>query len=94
MTEKTDEKTIDRVRRMELYFDILSLTVSTYPDMLKKDKYIVKILKALTDYYDKGAWRRDYELDERGGFPKELKRGVLSEDGVYNLLQQIGEIHL
>ena len=89
MTEKADKKTIDRVCRMELYFNILTLTLKEAPDMLKRDKYIMKILKALTDYYDKGEWRRDYELDERGGFPKELKRGVLSEDGIYNLLTEI-----
>lgn len=89
MTKKADKKAIDRVRRMELYFDTVSYAHKNYPDMLKGDKYIAKMLKALTDYYDKGQWRRDYELDEKGGFPENMKRGVLSEDGVYDLLQQI-----
>ena len=89
MTEKADKRAIDRVCRMELYFDILTYTTQHYPDMLKKDKYIIKILKALTDYYENGQWQKDYELDEKGGFPVDLKRGVLSQDGVYNLLQEI-----
>jgi len=35
---------------------------------------------------DSGQWLADYELDEAGGLPPDLKRGVLSEDGLYNLL--------
>ena len=27
-------------------------------------------------------------MDEEGAFPKELKRGVLSEDGIYNMLER------
>ena len=30
-------------------------------------------------------WKKDFEDDEKGLLPKELKRGVLSEDGIYNL---------
>ena len=33
-----------------------------------------------------GMWLLDYECDERGGLPSDLKRGVLSEDMLYNLL--------
>ena len=83
------KRTTDRVRRMELYFDTIGYTMKNYPDMLKRDKYIMRMLKALTDYYENGLWQKDYELDEKGGFPADLKRGVLSQDGVYNLLQEI-----
>ena len=40
-------------------------------------------------YYDSGQWLRDYETDEAGLLPKDLKRGVLSEDAVYNFLADI-----
>ena len=44
-------------------------------------------LKAiLSDYYDSGQWLYDYTLDEMGLLPKDLKKGVLSQDGLYNLL--------
>ena len=42
---------------------------------------------ALQEYMDSGAWLSDFEADERGELPADLKRGVLSEDGLYNLLQ-------
>ena len=43
-------------------------------------------LHTLQAYMDSGQWLRDYEADERGELPKDLKRGVLSQDGLYNLL--------
>ena len=46
--------------------------------------------KELSDYYFGGQWLQDYQADERGELPPELKRGVLSEDGVWNLLTELG----
>ena len=43
-------------------------------------------VRVLREYYESGLWLRDYEQDEAGGFPAELKRGVLSQDGLYDLL--------
>ena len=50
-----------------------------------------KMLCELTSYYESGQWLKDFESDERGELPKDLKRGVLSEDGVYNLLSEFKE---
>ena len=70
------ELVVDRIRNMEARFDRL------LNDQPQKDD-----LAVLLDYYENGMWRADFELDEQGLLPKELKRGVLSEDGLYNLLQ-------
>ena len=43
----------------------------------------------LAAYYESGLWLHDYQLDEQGLLPRNLKRGVLSEDGVYNFLADI-----
>jgi len=40
----------------------------------------------LEAYYNSPQWRKDFEADEAGKLPKDLKRGVLSEDGIYDLL--------
>ena len=45
-------------------------------------------LGKLSAYYSSDAWKRDYAADEAGLLPKDLKRGVLSEDGIYNLLEE------
>ncbi len=46
-----------------------------------------QVPEALLQYYLGGQWLRDYEADERGELPEDLKRGVLSEDGIWNLLE-------
>ena len=50
------------------------------------------IPQELTDYYFGGQWLLDYQADERGELPKELKRGVLSEDGVWNLIAELEQV--
>jgi len=65
------EEAIERIRRLERCFDA--------PDDPEN-------IKVLTEYLDSGQWLRDYELDEQGLLPKDLKRGILSQDALYNLL--------
>ena len=77
---------IDRIRRMEAIFDELSIEVREDPPKINKE-----MLRILVNYYENGDWLHDYELDEAGLLPFDLKRGVLSEDGVYNLLEEIRE---
>lgn len=43
---------------------------------------------ALQHYYESPQWRMDLEADEAGLLPQDLHRGVLSEDGIYNLLEE------
>ena len=45
-------------------------------------------ISTLETYYTSPAWCTDFEADEAGLLPPDLKRGVLSEDGVYNLLEE------
>ena len=39
-----------------------------------------------------GEWLKDFEADERGKLPKNMPRGVLSEDGLYNLLESSKDV--
>jgi hypothetical protein len=83
--------TIERIQKMEVYFDTLSSVARSNPQILKEDVNLQKMLYELTSYYENGQWLKDFEADERGELPKDLKRGVLSEDGVYNLLSEFKE---
>ena len=67
---------IERVERYERLFD----EVTASPDAEK--------LRLLEEYYTSGQWREDYEADENGELPPDLKRGVLSQDGLYDLLEE------
>ena len=42
----------------------------------------------MTVPYENGCWRQDYEADEAGALPENLKRGVLSQDALYDLLAE------
>lgn len=55
--------------------------------ILLEDEYTKK-LNILKKYYNK-KWLQDYELDEKKLLPKDLKRGVLSQDELYNLLMEL-----
>ena len=79
---KESAERIVRVQAMEAAFDRTSAAMS------KADPADVALLK---EYLDSGQWRLDYEADEAGEIPSDLKRGVLSEDGLYNLLTDLGE---
>ena len=49
-------------------------------------------LSALEKYYTGRQWKEDCAADEAGQLPEGLKRGVLSQDGVWNLLERYREI--
>ena len=70
---------------MEERFDRLSQAVlaNGITDDLREDYEVLK------GYMKSGNWRKDFEADEKGKLPAGLKRGVLSEDGLYNLLDEI-----
>ena len=63
--------------------------ITYYEDMMHQaENGDLEVLRRLSDYYSSLAWKRDYAADEAGLFPKDLKRGVLSEDGIYDLLNE------
>lgn len=84
MTKKKRKEAIDRIQRMEEVFDTLQAGANSDPPIIDE-----ALLKILLDYYTNGQWLKDYELDEKGYLPPDVKRGVLSEDGVYNYLERI-----
>ena len=49
------------------------------------DRRAPEDMPILAAYLD-DEWRADYEADEQGCIPKDLKRDVLSQDGLYNLI--------
>ena len=69
---------IERVEKYERLFD--EAATSLDPEKLR----------LLDAYYTSGEWQEDYEADERGDLPPEMKRGVLSQDALYDLLEGAG----
>ena len=53
-----------------------------------KGEELANLIDELEAYYSGPLWMQDYADDEAGLLPKDLKRGVLSQDGLYNLLEE------
>lgn len=84
-------ETIRRIKEMELFFGIVKQAYEINPSIAAIDEHVKSMLKSLTEYYESGQWQADYEADERGELPHDLKRGVLSQDALWNLLESIKE---
>ena len=83
---------LNRIKRMESYLDEAALAVKELSLALEKYEKIEKKYYKLEDYYGSSAWLDDFEADEAGLIPAEIKRGVLSEDAVYNLIVEHKEL--
>lgn len=79
---------IKRIERMEMYFDILQNVSKTYPDVTN-EPWFTELLDKVTEYYESKLWIEDYEADEKGLLPDDLKRGILSQDGFYNFITSL-----
>ena len=88
-----NEFTLQRIAAMEAAFDRTAAAVQALEKALDDYETIKGDIDRLTDYLETNAWREDFEADEAGLVPKDLKRGVLSEDGLYNLLGDIVSLH-
>ena len=55
-------------------------------------KAVKEDVAELSKYYGSELWKQDFAADEAGNLPPDLKRGVLSEDGIWNLLSDYRDI--
>lgn len=89
MNQTNHTEQIERIRAMEARMkkavDALSVLLAALDsyDEARAD------FRELAAYYEGADWRQDFEDDEAGRLPpaEELPRGVLSEDGIYDLLE-------
>lgn len=50
-------------------------------------------INTLDGYYGSREWKQDCEADESGKLPATLKRGILSQDGIWNMLSDVRELN-
>ena len=77
---------IERIAHMEALLDKSEEVIKRLETALEDFAKLQPDIKELEAYYASPQWRKDFEADEAGKLPKDLKRGVLSEDGIYDLL--------
>ena len=81
---------VERIKWMEQRFN---KAIATMKDGSAVSlKAIKEDVAELSKYYGSELWKQDLAADEAGNLPADLKRGVLSEDGIWNLLSDYREI--
>lgn len=81
-----------RIRQMEHRLDHVSKTARQLSAILDKLPVVQEDIRLLSEYYGSEEWKQDFADDEAGRLPKNLKRGVLSEDGIWNVLSDWKEL--
>ncbi|MBR4756812.1 MAG: DUF4298 domain-containing protein [Bacteroidales bacterium] len=83
---------IERISLMEDRYDEVTRVLAALEEAVDEYEDFKSEIDALKEYMASGQWKEDYEADEAGQLPSGLKRGVLSQDALYNLLNDADQI--
>ena len=78
---------------MEQRLESASAAIMELSAALDKYQEAQKAIATLSEYYGSDEWKQDFADDEAGRLPRNLKRGVLSEDGIWNMLSDYRELN-
>ena len=81
-----NKQQLARIRLMERHLNRATAAVKRLEAAFDKWEDAQEAIAALEEYYGSDLWKQDLADDEAGRLPADLKRGVLSEDGIWNLL--------
>ncbi len=86
MEGQEQEARLRRIARME---DIYDRGVEAVEALLRAAEQYTALkpeLEALESYYLGKLWMEDFFADRAGEIPRDMKRGILTEDAIYDLL--------
>ncbi len=92
MVNTNNKEQLQRIRKMERHLVRAAFALKGLSSALDKYEEAKADIAALASYYGSDEWKQDFAADEAGLLPKNLKRGVLSEDGIWNLLEEHREL--
>lgn len=84
-----DTEQIERIIKYEALMQEAEELLRSEEKSAEEISRLRRLAQELDAYYASEEWKQDYVDDEAGLLPRDLKRGVLSEDGLYDLLEQI-----
>ena len=79
---------LSRAERVSFYEMIFDEVRSMPREDAAIEKEIRMKVRLLDEYFTSGEWQEDYEADEEGLLRADLKRGVLSQDELYDFLME------
>ncbi len=81
------ENVPQHIYQMEAILDTAQQKMDALEQRIAGFKEYQAKIQELETYYTSPQWKDDFAMDEEGKVPKKLRRGVLSEDGIYNMLE-------
>ena len=87
-----NQDAVERIQEMEEILDRASTVMKDLESNIAEFEALQSEIKKLEKYYTGKKWKSDFKLDEDGKLPQDLKRGVLSEDGICGLLERYKEL--
>lgn len=83
---------IDRINKYEHILNNSNKIINNLEKTINDLNNIQSDIKSLNDYYGSNEWYKDIDDDKLGLLPKDINKGILSEDAIYNLLISNKEI--
>ena len=83
---------IERITDMEQRFNRVDETLRALEIAMDTIISLEDDILELDAYYSGDEWKADFRSDELELLPQDLKRGVLSEDAIWNLLGRVDGI--
>ena len=80
------ETRVERITRYETMFNEVTETLRKAEQAIDEYKAVRPKVEALEQYYTSPTWKRDFKASEEGKLPADLPAGVLSEDGINDVL--------
>lgn len=77
---------------MEEHLDRASQAVKALSNALDLYTEAMESIETIDDYLVSDKWQHDFDASEAGLLPKDLKCGVLSEDGIWNVIDTNREL--
>ena len=81
---------IKRIEEMEKSLNISIKIIRQFEEALKEYNKVQKHINKISKYYGSKDWYKDF--DDYNNKKTNIKAGVLSEDGIYNVIMENKEI--
>lgn len=82
-------KQIERIQTMEQHLDKALSAIRALDQALEQYADAQDSIEILKTYLSSKEWKKDFSASEDGRLPADLKCGVLSEDGIWNMLDDV-----
>lgn len=85
---------VERIKKMEANLDEASQAIAELTVAIEKYAEARSAVQELSEYLGSEDWFSDRDADDAGELPDDLKLGVLSEDGIWNVLEDSRQLNI